>query len=122
MIKRINVTDDMIKLIPIIFIQSEGDNKLVIDRTHLFEVGSHLLEDMAMALGIIDRAVKGTSDDPEGRAFSDEDTKYMLDLHKYITDNLFYIESLIHQFVTKGGIKVGTYKCKDNELIWEYEG
>ena len=121
MIKRINVTDDMMKLIPIIFIQSEGDNKLVIDRTHLFEVGSHLLEDMAMALGIFDRAVKGTSDDPEGRAFSDEDTKYMLELHKYITDNLFYIESLIHQFVTKGGIKVGTYKCKDNELIWEYE-
>ena len=121
MIKRIEVTEDMLKLIPIIYVQTKGDNELVIDRKHLFEVGSHLLEDMAMALGIIDRAVKGTEEDPEGRAFNNEDTEYMLGLHKYIVDNLYYIESLIHQYVVKGGLEVGTYKAKDNELIWSKE-
>lgn len=121
MIKRIEVTEDMLKLIPIIYLQVKGDNELVIDRKHIFEVGSHLLEDMAMALGIIDRAIKGTEEDPEGRAFNNEDTEYMLGLHKYIVDNLYYIESLIHQYVVKGGLEIGTYKAKDNELIWSKE-
>ena len=121
MIKRIEVTEDLLALIPIIFVQEEGDDKVMIDKNHVFSVGMHLLEDMAMALNIYDRAIKGTEDDPEGKAFSEEDTKYMLDLHKYVTDNIYYIETLIHQFATKGGLQVGVYKCKDNELIWEKE-
>ena len=119
MIKRIEVTEDLLALIPIIFVQEEGDDKIMIDKNHVFSIGMHLLEDMAMALNIYDRAIKGTEDDPEGKAFSEEDTKYMLDLHKYVTDNIYYIETLIHQFATKGGLQVGVYKCKDNELIWE---
>lgn len=121
MIIRINVTEDLLALIPIIFIQEEGDDKVMIDKNHVFSVGMHLLEDMAMALNIYDRAIKGTEDDPEGKAFSEEDTKYMLDLHKYVTDNIYYIEMLIHQFAAKGGLQVGLYKCKDNELIFEKE-
>jgi hypothetical protein len=119
MIIKINITEDILKLIPIIFLQEEGDNKIVIDKTHMFSIGFSLMEDMAMALGIYDRAIKGTEEDPEGKAFSEEDTNYMLELHKYIVDNLYYIETIIHQFVTKGGISVGTYKAKDNELIFE---
>lgn len=121
MIIRLNITEDLLKLIPIIYLQTRGDNEIVIDKTHVFSVGMHLLEDMSMALGIYDRAIKGTEDDPEGRAFSEEDTKYMLDLHKYIVDNLYYIETLIHQFATKGGISVGVYKSKDSDLIWTRE-
>jgi hypothetical protein len=121
MIIKINITEDILKLIPIIFLQEEGDNKIVIDKTHMFSIGFSLMEDMAMALGIYDRAIKGTEEDPEGKAFSEEDTNYMLELHKYIVDNLYYIETIIHQFVTNGGISVGTYKAKDNELIWEKE-
>jgi len=121
MIKRIEVTEDLLKLIPIIFLQEEGDDKVIIDKKHTFSIGLHLMEDMAMALGIYDRAIKGTEDDPEGKAFSEEDTEYMLKLYQYIVDNLYYIETLIHQFVTKGGLEVGTYKCKDNEVIWEKE-
>jgi transcription termination factor NusB len=121
MIKRIEVTEDLLKLIPIIFVQEEGDDKVIVDKKHTFAIGLHLMEDMAMALGIYDRAIKGTEDDPEGYAFNEEDTEYMLKLHRYVVDNIFYIESLIHQYVTKGGLEVGTYKAKDNELIWEKE-
>lgn len=121
MIIRINVTEDLLSVIPIIFLQEEGDDKIVIDKKHTYNIGFHLLEDLAMALNIYDRAIKGTEDDPEGKAFSEEDTKRMLDLHKYVVDNLYYIELLIHQFATKGGLQVGIYRCKDNELIFEKE-
>lgn len=122
MIKRIEVTEDLLKVIPIIFLQEKTgfDNKTItIDTSHIFSIGFGLMEDMAMALGIYDKAIKGTEDDPEGRAFSEEDTEYMLSLHKYVVDNIYYIETLIHQFVVKGGLEVGTYKCKDNEMIFE---
>jgi len=119
MIKRIEVTEDLLSVIPIIFLQTKGDNEIFIDKTHVFSVGMHLLEDMAMALNIYDRAIKGTEDDPEGKAFPKEDTERMLALHKYVVDNLYYIESLIHQYAVKGGLTVGTYKAKDNELLWE---
>ena len=122
MIKRIEVTEDLLKVIPIIFLQEKTgfDNKTItIDTSHIFSIGFGLMEDMAMALGIYDKAIKGTEDDPEGRAFSEEDTEYMLSLHKYVVDNIYYIEALIHQFVVKGGLEVGTYKCKDNEMIFE---
>lgn len=126
MIIRIEVTDDLLSVIPIIFLQEkfngDSDQKTVfIDTSHIFSVGMHLLEDMAMALNIYDRAIKGTEDDPEGKAFPEEDTERMLSLHKYVTDNIFYIESLIHQYATKGGLTKGTYKAKDNELLWEKE-
>jgi transcription termination factor NusB len=124
MIKRIEVTEDLLKVIPIIFLQEKNgfDNKTItIDTSHIFSIGFGLIEDMAMALGIYDRAIKGTEDDPEGKAFSEEDTEYMLSLHKYVVDNIYYIESLIHQFVVKGGLTVGTYKTKDNEMLWTKE-
>ena len=125
MIIRIEITDDLLKLIPIIYIQKniEWDyNETIIRTDRIFNgAGFHLLEDMAMALNIYDRRIKGTEDDPEGYAFNEEDTEYMLKLHRYVVDNIFYIELLIHQYVTKGGLQVGTYKCKDNELIFEKE-
>lgn len=119
MIKRIEVTEDLLAVIPIIFLQEEGDDKLVIDKKHMFSIGFNLMEDMAMALGIYDKAIKGTEDDPDGKAFPEEETERMLALHKYVVDNLYYIETLIHQFAVKGGLQVGTYRCKDNEVIFE---
>lgn len=123
MIIRIEVTDDLLNVIPIIFLQQKHElddsRKVFIDTTHIFSVGMHLLEDMAMALNIYDKAIKGTEDDPDGRAFPEEETERMLSLHKYVTENIYYIESLIHQYATKGGLTKGTYKAKDNELLWE---
>lgn len=118
MIKKITLTEDHLKLIPFLFIEERGDNLITVDKTHLFSLGSHLLEDMAMILGLQDKAIKGTEEAPEGRAYPDDVEKYMLDLHSYLVDNLFYIETLIHQFATRGGLKATTYKCKDNELLW----
>jgi hypothetical protein len=43
----------------------------------------------------------------------------MLSLYEYLSDNLIWIESLIHQYVIKGGITSGTYACKANEMIWD---
>ena len=122
MIKKIEVTEDLLKVIPIILLNEKigTDNKLItIDSSHLYSIGFGLVEDIAMALGIYDNAIKGTEDDPEGRAFNEEDTDRILKLHKYVVDNLYYIESLIHQFVVDGGLQVGVYKAKDNEMIWK---
>lgn len=123
MIIRINVTEDLLKVIPIIFLQQKkmfDDNQIItIDTSHAYSIGLGMVEDLAMALGIYDHAIKGTEDDAEGRAFNDEDTERILSLHKYVVDNLYYIEMLIHQYVVKGGLEVGVYKAKDNELIFE---
>lgn len=119
MVKKITLTEDHIKLIPFFFIQEFGDNEIGVTKEQLFNLGSHLLEDMAMILGLSDKAINNTSYDADGRAFDDETEKYMLDLYNYIVDNLYYIELIIHQFVIKGGITAGTYKALDNELFWE---
>lgn len=120
MIKRLNITEDVIKVIPMLFLQQDGDDVVFYSRKWLFG-GTHVLEDIAMCLGISDHYIKGTEDDADGRAFNEEDTERMLKLNEYISENLFYLESLIHQYIVKGGITVGTYKAKDNELIWEKE-
>lgn len=115
----LNLTDEHIKLIPFFFIQSEGDDRLVIDKRHLLSLGAHLLDDMAAILGYTDKAIKGTEDDPDGRAYPDDVEEHLLSLHKYMIDNLFYVESLIHQMCASGGITEGTYTCKAKELIWK---
>ena len=61
-----------------------------------------------------------TEEDADGPKFSEEDTEYMLGLHDFIIDNLQNIEEVLHQMILKGGIKPGTYKCKDWQHIWEY--
>lgn len=120
MIKRITVTEDHLKLIPFIMLD-EDDYEVKINKTIAFSIQSSVLDDISLIIGISDRAIANTKNDAEGRAFSDEDEKYMLDLYHSIVDNLFFWESLIHQFVCKGGLTVGTYKCVDSDLIWEKE-
>ena len=119
MIITLNLKKDHLKLIPFFFVQEFEDDKVGIDTNIILNMGSHLLEDMAMILGLEDKALKNTQNDAEGRAFDEETEKYMLSLFDYIVDYFYYIETLIHQFVVKGGITVGTYQAKDNELIWE---
>lgn len=116
---KITLTEDHIKLIPFFFVQEFGDNEVGVTKEQLFNIGSHLLEDMAMILGLNEKAINNTAYDAEGRAYDDETEKYMLGLYNYIVENLYYIELIIHQFVIKGGISPGTYKALDNELFWE---
>ena len=118
MIKEIKVTEDHLKLIPFILVEDCEDN-LVIDKERVFCVQSTVLNDISLILGIRDRAIKGTEEDAEGMAFSDEDTEYMLKLYHDIVDNIYDWETLIHQMVVKGGLNVGTYRCNEVDMIWE---
>lgn len=119
-IKRLTLNDDHLKLISSFKIDELDDHHVAVCKNGIYG-GSHVLEDIAMIIGKWDEAIKNTDDDCEGRAFPDELEKYMIELHSYIMDNLFYIESLLHQYVCQGGLTSGTYKCKDNELIWVKE-
>ncbi len=121
MLKKIVLTEDHIKLIPMFFIQEFNDNEIGVTREQLFSLGNHLLEDMAIILGLTDKAIPNTKNDADGTAYDDETEQYMLDIFNYISENLFYIESLIHQTVCFGGLTPGTYKCKIEDLIWEKE-
>lgn len=118
MIKKITLTEEHLKLIPFILINEDYTDNVNINKKNMFLLGTHLLDDMATILGHRDKAIKGTSDDADGSAYPDDVENHLLELHSYLVDNLYYIETLIHQFVVKGGLTAGTYKCKDNELIW----
>jgi hypothetical protein len=77
------------------------------------------LDDVAMILGLRDKAIKNTEEDADGAAYPDDVEKYMLDTYHYVSDNLYLIETLLHQKVMEG-IKPNTeYKAKDSDLIWE---
>ena len=122
MIKRITLTEEHLKLIPFLYIQDDGKYDVGIDKNIMYNLGAHLLDDMAMILGLTDKAIPGTENDPDGRAYDDETEAHMLSLHNFMKENLFFIETLVHQFAVKGGLKPGTYKCKDYELLWERDG
>lgn len=119
MIKHLELTKDHVKLLHFLYWQIDGDNKIFVDRRHLFNLGSHLLEDMAFILGMQDKAIKGTEESPDGRAYPDDVEEYLLGLNKYIADNLYYILSLMSTF--QGELKEGKYKCRDKDLIWMKE-
>lgn len=119
MVIELTLTKDHLKLIPFLFVQEMDDDNVSIDKNLMFNMGSHLLEDMAMILGMEDRAIESTKFDADGRAFDDETTDYLLGLFNFFNDNLYYIETLIHQFAINGGLTVGTYKTLGNEMIWE---
>ena len=121
MIKRLTLTEEHILLLRLIkFEENElnGDLTIMKDDPYIL---SGRLEDIAITLGYMDKAIPGTENDAEGAAFPDDVEEHLLSVHKYIVDNLMFIESLIHQMAFEGGITPGTYKCIDNELIWSKE-
>ena len=121
MVIRLELTKDHLKLIPFFFVQEFDDEKVGVDKNIMFNMGSHLLEDMAIILGLEDKAIKNTQFDAEGRAFDEKTEKYMLSLYDFFNENFYFIETLIHQFVIQGGLSEGVYTALDNELIWKKE-
>lgn len=117
--KTITLNKEHLKLIPFFFIQEIDDDTVGVTSQQLFNVGSHLLEDIAMILGLDNLALPNTKNDADGRAFPDDVEKHMLELYTYIKNHLFEIETLIHQFACDGGLTEGVYKALDNEMIWE---
>lgn len=119
-IKKLEITKDRLALISALNPQlTEGGVKFV---EKSFWGGSYLFEDLAIILGFYDEHIKGTEGDFEGRRYPPEKEKYMLELYDWFKENIYYILSLTVQFVNKGGLKEGTYKCIDYQLDWEYMG
>lgn len=118
MILHLDLTEDHLKLVRFLNIGNDHDNYLTIDKHVMLTVQSHILDDVAMILGMQDQAIDGTNEDADGAAYPDEVEKYLLDTYYYVRDNLYLIETLLHQRVFEG-VQPGKYKAKDNELIWE---
>lgn len=117
MILHLNLNEDHLKLVQFLHIDNDDDNWLRIDRKVMLTVQSHLLDDVAMVLGLRDQVIKGTEADADGGAYPDEVEERMVNAYKYVSDNLYLIETLLHQYATEG-LKPGHYTCKDSEMVW----
>lgn len=120
MILHLNLTEDHLKLVRFLNIEDKDDDVLTINKKVMLTMQTHILDDVAMILGLRDKAIKGTEEDADGSAYPDDVEKYMLDTYHYVSDNLYLIESLLHQKVMDG-VKPGRYKAKDSEMVWEEE-
>jgi len=114
----VNLTEDHLKLIRNLNVQALTDETVGIAKDNLYG-GTYKYEQMALILGLADKAVPGTEEDMEnGTLYEKEAQLYMVELDKYINENLLNIEEILHQFCLKGGLTVGKYVCKDYQHIW----
>lgn len=119
MILHLHLTEDHLKLVRFLNVEDKDDDFLKINKKVMLTMQTHILDDVAMILGLRDKAIKNTEEDADGAAYPDDVEKYMLDTYRYVSDNLYLIETLLHQKVFDG-IKPGHYKAKDSDLIFEY--
>lgn len=120
MILHLNLTEDHLKLVRFFNIEDKDDDFLKVNKKVMLTMQSHILDDVAIILGLKHLAIKNTEEDADGAAYPDETEKYMLDTYKYVSDNIYNIETLLHQMVMKG-IKPGHYKCDARDMIWTLE-
>jgi hypothetical protein len=129
MVVKIKLTDDILALVSNIHFGRLPDVNTItkaqltwgIDFFSLYG-GSFALEDISYIIGKYNEHIPGTEEDPMGPRFPKELEDYMWEIHTYIVDNIEYIEDLVHYYSNKGGLKKGTYKCKDYNKVWEYIG
>lgn len=114
----VNLTEDHLKLIRNLNVQELKNDIVGIPKDNLYG-GTYKYEQMALILGLMDKAVKGTEEDINGTLYEKDTQLYMMELDKYITDNLLNIEEIVHQFCLTGGITPGKYVCKDYQHIWQ---
>lgn len=134
MINKIELTDDMLKLISCIHFQdvpsvpmTEEDitnqNSPIILTYGIdyasFYGGTFILEDIAYILGRYDEVIPGTEESYDGPHFPDDVEEYFINMHNYIIEHIEEIEELVHQFSIKGGLVPGTYVSKNNRHYWE---
>lgn len=125
-IKKITLTEDHIKLIKNIKFEAFEFSDSKKQRTHygwgidqysLFG-GTFAMEDIALILGKYDQYIKGTEEDPLGKAYPKELEDYWVKLFDDIYSNMEYIISLVLYYTDKGGLTPGTYKCKGEVREW----
>ena len=114
----VNLTEDHLKLIRNLNVQELKNDIVGIPKDNLYG-GTYKYEQMALILGLMNKAVKGTDEDINGTLYEKDTQLYMMELDKYITDNLLNIEEIVHQFCLTGGITPGKYVCKDYQHIWQ---
>lgn len=118
MILHLNLTEDHLKLVRFLNVEDKNDDVLTINKKVMLTMQTHILDDVAMILGLKDKVIKNTEEDADGGAYPDEVEKHMLDTYNYVSDNLYLIETLLHQKVMEG-ITPGHYRCIDSQMIWE---
>lgn len=118
--KTLNLTADHLKLATFFDLQNEEDGVKINKKIMLTEQ-SHILDDVSLILGLRDAVIPNTEEDADGRAFPDDIEKYMLDTYNYVKDNMYWIETLIHQQILKGGVTPGTYTCDTRDRMWSLE-
>ena len=115
--KTLNLTEDHLKLASFFHLENEKDC-IKIDKKIMLTEQSHILDDVSLILGLRDKTIVNTEEDADGRAFPDELEKYMLETYNYVSENLYWIETLIHQNILKGGVQPGEYSCNTRDKIW----
>ena len=121
MILHLNLTEDHLKLVRFLNVEDKDDDFLKINKKVMLTMQTHILDDVAMILGLRDKAIKNTEEDADGAAYPDDVEKYLLDTYHYVSDNMYLIETLLHQRCMEG-IVPGRYKANDADMIWEYLG
>ena len=116
----LNLTDDHLKLVKFFNVEDINDEFVGVNKHRMLTLQTHLLDDVSLILGLRDKAIKNTQEDADGMAFPDELEEYMLKTYKYVSENIVYIESLIHQRVTEG-VQAGHYVSSDRDMIWSKE-
>lgn len=116
----LNLTEDHLKLATFFHLKNE-EKDVRINKFIMLSEQSHLLDDVSLILGLRDKMIPNTEEDADGMAFPDEIEKYMVDTYRYVSENLYWIETLIHQNILKGGVQPGTYVCDNRDKIWTKE-
>lgn len=125
---RVTLTEDMLKLISCIRFEKLPDDldaeqeqmNWGLDFANLYG-GDLTFENISYILGIYDKHIEGTEENPLGAVFPKDVENYMWETHGYIVEHIEDIEDIVHQFSIKGGVTPGTYKCQSYVRIWEKE-
>ena len=97
------------------------ENEMVgIDTTNMWG-GTFIFEDMAYILGLMDKFIPGTEENPLGPQYEEETMKYLMETAEWIVDHLKDIEEILHQFCTEGIRTDVTYVRNNNSDIWNKE-
>ena len=125
---KFELTEDMLKLISNITFKEVPDieqetEKLTwgLDFYNLYGGTETTFENVAYIIGVYDKHIPGTEENPLGAQFPKDVEDYLWTLHVNIVEHIGWIEELVHQFCMRGGLTAGVYKCKDYDHIWEKE-
>lgn len=119
MITKIELTEDLLKLIHGFDILELKEGKQYgVDIDHMYG-GTYLYEQMAILLGWEDKEVPETKEDPDGVKFEKGTMEKLVEYDDFMTKHLLDIEQIIHQYCVEG-VKPGFYKSREGIGLWKY--